>query len=280
MADPEFRADLFRGAGRDYDRFRLPYPQPLIDDLAWRSGATGEGWLLDLGCGTGQISFALRGQFAQTWAVDQEPDMISVVREKAGAADDMRIEVSAAEDASAPEESFDLVAIGNAFHRMRREAVAARVVRWLRPGGFLALVWGGSPWAGEEPWQRALEATMQVWRTQAEGRERVPAGYEQARQARPDAAILGAAGLEMAGSFEFPTVHDWTPDTIVGFVFSTSVLSRHALGDLAPEFERDLRRALDPHARAGPLRQTMDFAYQLARKPQRNNPGPITIPGT
>ena len=40
MADLEFRRDLFRGTARYYDRFRVPYPQSLIDDLAERSQAS------------------------------------------------------------------------------------------------------------------------------------------------------------------------------------------------------------------------------------------------
>ena len=86
MADPDFRRDLYRGTARYYDRFRVPYPRSLIDDLAERSETSGEGRLLDLACGTGQISFALHGYFKEVWAVDQEPDMVGVVQEKAEAA--------------------------------------------------------------------------------------------------------------------------------------------------------------------------------------------------
>ena len=62
MADLEFRRDLYRGIAHDYDQFRVPYPRSLIDDLAERSGATGRGRLLDLACGTGQVTFALAGR--------------------------------------------------------------------------------------------------------------------------------------------------------------------------------------------------------------------------
>jgi SAM-dependent methyltransferase/catechol 2,3-dioxygenase-like lactoylglutathione lyase family enzyme len=196
----EFRRDLFRGTAGYYDRFRAPYPQALIDDLAGRpgpgpgpgAGPGGAGRLLDLACGTGQLSFALLRRFAEVWAADQEPDMISVVRAKAQAAGigNIRTLISAAEDLAAPEESFDLVTIGNAFHRLRREAVAASVYRWLRPGRFLALVWGGSPWDGQEPWQRALLATRERWMTRAQAHTRIPAGYARARKQRPDLEIL------------------------------------------------------------------------------------------
>src|SRR5260370_42712260 len=130
----------------------------MIHDLAERSEASGEGRLLALACGTGEISSALRRQFGQVWAVDQEPDMVGVAREKAEAAGigNIRFLTSAAEDLSAPEQSFDLVAIGNAFHRLPRETVAARVFRWLRPGRFLAPGWGGSPWEGPAPRPQAM----------------------------------------------------------------------------------------------------------------------------
>jgi SAM-dependent methyltransferase len=269
MADLEFRRDLFRGTARYYERFRMPYPQDLIDDLARRSGADGVGRLLDLACGTGQISFALQDRFAEVWAVDQEPDMISVVREKAAAVGlgHIRVLTSAVEELSAPGESFDLVAIGNAFHRLRRETVAAHAFRWLRPDRFLALVWGGSPWEGEEPWQRALSATVRRWRARAGAGDRIPPGWEQDRRERPDLPILQQAGFDVVGDYQFHVAHEWTPDTLVGFVFSTGGLSRVALGDLAPRFEEDLRGELLACRPDGRFPQLIGFGYQLARRP-------------
>ena len=269
VADPEFRRDLFRGTARYYDRFRVPYPQSLIDDLAERSAAGGQGRLLDLACGTGQLSFALHARFAEVWAVDQEPDMIAVVREKAEAAGlgHIRPLVSAAEDLVAPGEWFDLVAIGNAFHRLRREVVAAHVFGWLRPGRFLALAWGEAPWNGEEPWQPVLRAAMQRWRTRAGANDRIPPGYDQVRRDRPDRAILGQAGFQVIGACQFPAIHEWTPEALTGFIFSTSVLSRAALGDLASDFEEDIRGEMLACAPAGRLRQVIDFGYELARRP-------------
>jgi SAM-dependent methyltransferase len=267
VADPEFRRDLFRGTARYYDRFRAPYPRSLIDDLTARAGEGGR--LLDLACGTGQLTFALHAGHDEVWAVDQEPEMVAVVREKASAAGigTIRAMVAAAEELQAAERSFDLVVIGNAFHRLPRERVAASVRRWLRPGRCLALVWGESPWAGEEPWQRALAETMKRWRARAGAECRVPAGYDGARRERPDAAILEQARFDVVGSYGFLAAHDWTPDTLAGFLFSTSVLSRPALGDLAAGFEEDLRREMLGCVPAGRWRQVIDFGYQLARRP-------------
>ena len=271
MADPEFRRDLYRGAGRDYERFRLPYPPDFTAELARRAGADGTGRLLDLACGTGQLTFALRGHFREVWAVDQEPDMISVVREKAAAGPPaggrLRVLTAAAEDLSAPAAAFDLVTIGNAFHRLRRARVARLAAGWLAPGGRLALVWSDTPWTGNAPWQRAMSATMDRWRDRVPGEDRVPAGYERDQRERPDRAILGDCGFETGESWTLLVSHEWTVAALAGFVFSTSVLSRAALGGQAPAFAADLERELLGCVPGGRFPQVVGFACELARRP-------------
>jgi ubiquinone/menaquinone biosynthesis C-methylase UbiE len=119
-ADPDFALDLYHGAADYYDRFRLTYSQVLLDELLSRAEASGRGRLMDLACGTGQLAFALHGAFAETWAVDQEPGMIRVVEAKAardGIA--MRATTSSAEEFPAEDGGFELITIGNAFHRLR-----------------------------------------------------------------------------------------------------------------------------------------------------------------
>jgi SAM-dependent methyltransferase len=261
-----FRRDLFRGTAEHYDRFRVPYSQNLISDLAEQASVTGSGSLLDLACGTGQLTFSLHERFAQTWAVDQEPDMIEVVARKAAAIGaSIRTTVASAEDLDIPEASIDLVTIGNAFHRLPRDVVAARVLRWLRPGGHLALVWGGGPEANPRgaapaPWQETLNTVQTRWRPP----DRIPPGWARERAERPDVTVLTEAGFGYLGEHEFIVTHEWTEDSLIGHAYSTSVLSREALGDAAADFEADLRRTLLPYA---PFRHQLSFAYDLATRP-------------
>jgi ubiquinone/menaquinone biosynthesis C-methylase UbiE len=265
-----FRTDLYQGTAEYYDRFRRPYPADLTNNLVIRCGADGTGTLLDLGCGTGKVALALHEQFARICAVDQEPDMISVARQNAAALRDAAawgFVVAAAEEFSIPESSVDLVTIGNAFHRMRREAVALSVLRWLKPGGHLALLWGGSPNHGDAPWQLALSETMLRWQHRSGAEPRIPAGYEADRAARPDLEILRATGFEIVGREEFPVTQVWTADEIAGFIGSTSVLSAAALGPETAEFDADLRRALLSCEPDGRFRQDTTFACELARRP-------------
>jgi SAM-dependent methyltransferase len=266
----DFRPDLYRGTAVYYDRYRPPYPDALINDLVLRTSADGTGRLLDLACGTGHVCFGLRGSFAEIWAVDQEPEMISLVRQKAAALADppgFEFHTAAAENLKAPEASFDLVAIGNAFHRLPRDVVAAKALQWLRPGAHLALLWPSSPNDGDAPWQLALRDQMRRWLQRPGTEQRMPAGYEADRAARPDLDILRATGFEIVGRREFPVGLTWTAEEIAGFVASTSILSREALGPDAAAFDVSLRQALLEAEPAGQFRQDTSFAYELARRP-------------
>jgi len=269
MDEVRFAVGLFRGTAGYYDRYRLPYPDAMVGDLARRARVSGRGRLLDLACGTGQLAFALRRWFGAVWAVDSEPDMVDLVRGKAAGAGagDVRPIVSSAETLHAEPRYFELAVVGNAFHRLGRDAVASRLLGWLRPGGHLALCWSATPWTGGQDWQRALEATLDRWRTTLGAQQRIPAGWEQARQRRPDARVLSDAGFELAGEHEFTVGHRWSLAEIAGYIRSTSFLPATVLGGQAAAFDADLAASLGPHSSGGAFPQTVSFVYELARKP-------------
>jgi SAM-dependent methyltransferase len=270
MTEPTFRRDLFHGTARAYDEFRPPYPSELITDLTARAGADGTGKVLDLACGTGQVSFALCEGFAEIWAVDQEPDMIEVARrraERAGLAERFHFLACAAEELAAPDRHFDLVTVGNAFHRVRRDQVAHAILGWLRPGGYLALLWGGAPWFGDAPWQQALAATMDRWRRRLPDQGPNTASFEAARGARPDRQILADAGFDFVGRYSFAVTQLWTADELAGFLASTAALSAAMLADHAAEFDAELRAALQASQPDGGFSQDTVIAYDLARRP-------------
>jgi SAM-dependent methyltransferase len=264
-----FATDLYRGSAGYYDRYRLPYPEAMLTELIRRAGISGRGRLLDLACGTGQLAFALRRWFCEVWAVDQEPDMVEVVRAKAAAqgAGDVRPVVSDAETLNAEPGSFELAVIGNAFHRLNRDLVAGRTLGWLKPGGCVALCWSSGPSVGEEDWQRALAATLDRWKAVLGADHRVPAGWDLPRQRRPDLQVLSDAGFEMAGRHEFAIEHRWSLPELAGYIRSTSFLPASVLGDQAAAFDADLAASLAPHSDSGAFTQTVSYAYDLARKP-------------
>ncbi len=91
--------------------------------------------------------------------------------------------------------------------------------------------------------------------------------WKRVREERPDTSILQEATYELVGSYRFPTEQRWTISELVGFAYSTSFLPRTVLGDLAGRFEADLTGELSAYESAGMLLETIDFAYELARRP-------------
>lgn len=267
-SEPSFREDLYKGTAAYYDRYRLPYPPALLEDLRVRARVNGTGRLLDLACGTGQIAFALADGFSQVWAVDQEEESVTFGKDIApergaghvvwltGRAEEVQLDGS-----------FDLIAIGNAFQRLRRPVVAERAMSWLVPGGCLALLWGGSPWEGERHWQRVMAEGFEGWMRKVGATDRVPAGWAEPMHRDPHAHVLERAGLSFVGHFEFPIEHTWTVETLTGFVYSTSFLNPSALGGHRQAFENDLHNRLLACEPTGLFRQHGSFSYDLARRP-------------
>jgi SAM-dependent methyltransferase len=264
-----FAKDLYRGSAGYYDRYRLPYPEAMLTDLVRRAEVSAHGRLLDLACGTGQLAFPLRRWFGEVWAVDSEPDMVDMVRAKAAAqrVADVRPIVSEAETLGAEPDYFDLVVIGNAFHRLNRDLVAGKILGWLKPGGYLALCWSSGPYAGEEDWERALAALVEKWKVALGAEGRIPAGWDLPQKRRPDLQLLEEAGFEVAGHHEFTAEHRWSLPELGGLIRSTSFLPASVLGDHAAEFDADLAASLGPHSDDGAFTENVRFIYELARKP-------------
>jgi SAM-dependent methyltransferase len=265
-----FAVDLYQGTAEYYDRFRLPYPEAMTEDLIARAGVSGHGRLLDLACGTGQLAFPLRRSFAEVWAVDREPDFAQMVQAKADklGARNIRPVAADAETFNPEPGHFELAVIGNAFHRLDRDLVAARLLHWLRPGGCVALCWADVPQLGNREWQRALAALLHRWQTALGATDRVPANWAEPQRRRPDAQVLSEAGFETAGRHEFAAEHGWTLAELAGYVRSTSFLPPSVLGDQGAAFDDDLAAAIGPFAASdGTLPHDVGFVYDLARTP-------------
>ena len=264
-----FATDLYHGSAGYYDKYRLGYPETMLADLVGRAKVSGHGRLLDLACGTGQLAFPLRRWFREVWAVDQEPDMVELVRAKAATlgSQEVRPVVSSAETLQADPDYFELTVIGSAFHRLNRDLIASRVLGWLQPGGHLALCWSDTPWSGDEDWQQALAAVLGSWRSTLGAEGRIPAGWDLPQKQRPDLQVMADAGFEVIGRQEFAMEHRWSVREIAGYIRSTSFLPAAVLGDRAAAFDAGLAARLDPLSHAGVFTQIVRCACDLARKP-------------
>lgn len=265
---PDFPADAFAGTACYYARYRVPYPRALTDDLLKRAGGSGDGRLLDLACGPGRIAIPLASSFQEVWAVDREPEMIEIAQQDAKdrGITNIRWMVGKAEDLGAQPSSFQLITIGDAFHRLDQWLIANQALEWLSTGSCLAIIGCYNLQRGIEPWQRIVVDAVEKWVDR-----NAPTGEPRAKPepgSGADQRVLQDAGFSEVESFSFVHPQSWTLESVLGHLYSTSKCSRQVLGDAITDFEDDLKRSLLNHDPSGRYVENMRCGYTLARKPR------------
>jgi 2-polyprenyl-3-methyl-5-hydroxy-6-metoxy-1,4-benzoquinol methylase len=266
---PNFRPDAFAGLADDYVRYRLPYPTSMLDDLLARADVPKAGArLLDLACGTGRVALSIAHRFDAVWAVDLEPQMVEAGRRAAARLGVAGVQwsVGRVEDFTASADAFDLVTVGDAFHRLDRPRVAALAFSWLKRGGAFAVIGSDSFRDGAAPWRRVVAEVTREFVGEPARRLGAP-NAPLAQEIAEEEAQLRAAGFAGIASHETRIEHEWSLPELLGNLRSTSVLSRRALGERHAAFEARLSAGLLAHDPTGRYAETVRFGYTLARKP-------------
>lgn len=266
-APSNFRPDAFAGTAELYAAFRPPYPPALLADLVARAGPPRR-MLVDLATGPGRVALDLAPRFERVIAIDQEPEMIAVATRRAEelGVGNVTWRTGRAEDLEMAPGSVDLVTIGEAFHRLDQARITGRIFDWLRPAGCLVTMGTDGRFSGERPWESALREVRDRWVRRAFGDDW---GFVLPGQvAGPEAhrAAIRAGGFPAVEDHELEEDRELTFEEIVGYLASTSVCSRRALGPDFPAWETDLRAALRPVA-GSTFTETIRWGYTLARKP-------------
>jgi SAM-dependent methyltransferase len=95
--------------------------------------------VLEIGCGTGQLTRSLVGCGANTTAIDPAPAVIAVAQRRLSK-DSVNFRVTTFEDFEWPDFEFDLIVSATAFHWVDPGIAWAKSARLLRSGGWLALM--------------------------------------------------------------------------------------------------------------------------------------------
>jgi SAM-dependent methyltransferase len=124
-----------------YDRVRPGYPAEIIADLAALTGIRAGARVLEIGCGTGQLTMPLLERGATLTAVELGPRLAEIAAGKAtDAGARAKVVVADFDSWAGPSKAFDVVVSATAFHWLDPDTRLSRIAALLRPGGSLATI--------------------------------------------------------------------------------------------------------------------------------------------
>jgi ubiquinone/menaquinone biosynthesis C-methylase UbiE len=250
---------LFDSVAQLYEASRLGYPGSIVELAVATAGLGAGSAVLEVGCGTGQLTERLACFGFRLTAIDLGPAMITAARRRlAGSA--VSFVVASFEDFTAPDASFDLIISGTAFHWVDPEVQFRKPARLLRPGGWLALLETGERY--DEPFRAALQ---DMWAARGgDGSPRVRGPHF------ADTEVIAGTGL-----FQTP-VHQThaqqivrAAESVIG-VENTRATSLSWPDDIRREFTEELRQHLRSQTEVQLTQQT---SLTMARVPPRRCPG-------
>jgi SAM-dependent methyltransferase len=141
MADQAALRATFDTVASLYHEVRPGYPDVIIDAIVELAGLPAGGRILEIGCGTGQITrpFARRGY--AFLALELGPALAALAAEHLRPYPQVHVVPVAFEDWPVEPEAFDLVLSAQAFHWIDPGFGLARAAEALKPQGAIALAW-------------------------------------------------------------------------------------------------------------------------------------------
>ena len=199
---------VFDGVAAEYDRHRPAYPGELIDQACQVAGIGRGDPVLEIGCGTGQLTRGLLARGLHVTAVEPGPSLIALARQNLAGAGQVDFVSARFEDAPLPRGRFRAVFCASAFHWIDPGISWQKAADVLVAGGTLALVqyFGLEEPRSKDDQDAVLAALAKVARDVAADRPGLPdrdarrgggapgqrlAGLGLARQLRPRAGLRG-----------------------------------------------------------------------------------------
>jgi len=130
---------------RDFDRIARFADDPwdhnrLYHRRLWRALPARLGPVLEIGCGSGELTAALAGRAERVLALDLSPEMLAAARARCPGARNVELALSDALTHPLPAAHFDLVISVATLHHLPLAPMLARARDALRPGGLLWLL--------------------------------------------------------------------------------------------------------------------------------------------
>lgn len=131
---------VFDHVAEEYDRHRPTYPDSLLDHACEFAALDAGDRVLEIGCGTGQMTRALVARGLRVTAIEPGDRLIELARRNLGDSGDVEFVNARLEDTPLPSERFQAVFSASAMHWIDPDLGWRKAAETLAPDGTLALV--------------------------------------------------------------------------------------------------------------------------------------------
>jgi ubiquinone/menaquinone biosynthesis C-methylase UbiE len=131
---------VFDEIAAEYDRHRPTYPDELVDQACRVAGIGNGDQVLEIGCGSGQLTCSLVARGLNVTALEPGERLMALARQNLQSAGAVQFVNAQFEDALLPREQFRAVFSASAFHWVDPEVSWQKAADVLIPGGTLALI--------------------------------------------------------------------------------------------------------------------------------------------
>ena len=131
---------VFNQVAAEYDRHRPTYPEQLIDLACQVAGLERGHQVLEIGCGTGQLTRNLLARGLHVTAIEPGAQLAGLAKQRLQGLGELELVNARFEDARLPHEHFRAVFSASAIHWVDPDVGWQRAADALLPGGTLALV--------------------------------------------------------------------------------------------------------------------------------------------
>jgi SAM-dependent methyltransferase len=131
---------VFDEIATEYDRHRPAYPDQLIDQACQVAGIGSGDRVLEVGCGSGQLTRGLVARGLHVTALEPGQSLIALARQNLAGAGEVEFVNAQFEDALLPSAQFAAVFSASAFHWVDPKVSWQKAADALVPDGTLALV--------------------------------------------------------------------------------------------------------------------------------------------
>jgi SAM-dependent methyltransferase len=132
--------EVFNEVAEEYDRHRPAYPDALIDRACEVAGLGPGAMVLEIGCGTGQLTRSLLARGLRVTAIEPGERLIARARDQLGNAGDVRFVNRRLEEAPLPHAHYSAAFSASAIHWVDPDVGWRTIADALVDGGTLALV--------------------------------------------------------------------------------------------------------------------------------------------